>query len=69
MNSLREMNEYLEILPYDTEVIYLNSRRLINLPNLNKFTNIKKLQCSGNKLTELNNLPNTLVELCCSNNQ
>ncbi len=47
----------------------LSSKNLSKLPDLSIYPNLKKLKCSYNKLTKLDNLPSNLEELECYNNQ
>ena len=47
----------------------LSNKGLTKLPDLSKYTNLKKLNCSSNQITSLDNLSLTLIELYCSNNQ
>ena len=46
----------------------LSNKGLNELPDLSKYTNLKKLGCSYNKLFALNNLPPGLQILCCEDN-
>ena len=47
----------------------LSNQNLTELPNLSIYPNLKILYCSNNQITELNNLPPSLVEFYCNNNQ
>ena len=49
-------------LPDDLEITELDisNKGLTNLPDLSKYTKLKKLYCSKNKLTSLDNLPPNL---------
>ena len=47
----------------------LTYRDLTELPDLSIYPNLKKLNCSNNKLISLDNLPNTIVELDCAFNK
>ena len=51
------------------EELDLSIKGLTKLPDLTKYTNLKKLNCSENKLTHLDNLPINLTELNCSYNK
>ena len=53
---------------YSIEELDLSKQGLTELPDLRKYTNLKKLNCSYNKLTHLDNLPINLTKLDCSNN-
>ena len=46
----------------------LSNKGLTKLPDLSIYTNLKKLYCSYNKITSLDNLPPTIIELNCSGN-
>ena len=46
----------------------LSHKRLTQLPDLSKYTNLKKLNCSSNLITSLDNLPPSITELLCYNN-
>ena len=46
----------------------LSNKGLANLPDLSLYTNLKILICSYNKITSLDNLPPTIIELNCFNN-
>ena len=47
----------------------LSSKGLTKLPDLSIYTNLKKLNCSTNKLTTLYNLRQTIEKLYCSGNK
>ena len=53
---------------YTIEELDLSKQGLIELPDLTKYTNLKKLNCSENKLTHLDNLPISLTILYCGAN-
>ena len=53
----------------DTEFIDYSFLKMYKLPDLTKYINLKVLYCNNNELTELTNLPNTLIELNCNNNK
>jgi len=46
----------------------LFNKDLTTLPDLSIYTNLKKLNCAGNKIATLDNLPQTLTYLDCYNN-
>ena len=58
------MTDYSVITELD-----LYDQELTELPDLSKYTNLKKLYCHYNKLTNLDNLPSTLTYLDCSHNE
>ena len=62
------IEEYLDSLHLDTEKIDVSYKNLTYLPDLSRFTHLKELNCSYNKLTELPCLNNNLTKLNCSNN-
>ena len=61
--------EYLNSLSSDVTEIDIKWKNLIMLPDLSRFTYLQKLDCSHNQLTQLDNLPSSLIELNCSYNQ
>jgi len=63
-----DINTYLDSLPEDTECIYLNKRNLTFIPSLERFKNLRVLNCSNNKLRFLPSLNENLRVLNCSNN-
>lgn len=40
--------------------IYISRKEIIGKCDFNRFTTLKKINCSHNQITELNNLPNCL---------
>ena len=46
----------------------LSNKGLTKLPDLNIYTNLKILNCHGNKIARLDNLPPTIIELDCYDN-
>ena len=63
------MDEYLKGLNPKLEELCLTNRKLESIPDLSYFKNLKKLNISHNKITDLSNLPLTLIELDVSNNK
>ncbi len=55
-------------MSYDTEEINIANKNLSALPNLSRFIYLKKLNCSLNRISSLDNLPNSLIELYCNDN-
>ena len=47
----------------------LSNKELTELPDLSAYTNLKKLNCSCNKITHIDNLPLSLKYLDCSYNE
>ena len=66
MQYIRSLSLSLSI---DIKEINICNKNLSILPDLSIYTCLRKLECSGNKITQLNNLPYSLEELNCSNNQ
>ena len=47
----------------------LSYKKLNELPDLSRYTNLIKLNCTGNRINNLDNLPSGLEILyCCANN-
>ena len=67
--SAFNIEAYLNSLPDDIEEINVFYKELSYLPDLSRFTNLKYLYCSHNKLVFLPLLPNSLKYLNCSHNQ
>jgi len=64
------VEEYLESLPINTEEIDLKYKELTYIPDLSKFINLKKLNCSFNKISSLpTSLPDTIEELILYQNE
>ena len=61
--------EYLNSLSSDVIEINIKYGNLKLLPNLSRFTRLQKLDCSWNSITQLDNLPSSLQELYCNDNQ
>lgn len=64
----KEVEEYLDSQPDDLIGLVISGRGLTKLPDLSRFTRLQRLYCSDNELTELINLPKTLLRLDCSAN-
>ena len=57
------------MVDYTITELDISDKELIELPDdIDKFTNLEKLDCYCNHLTSLDNLPVTLKELYCDNN-
>jgi hypothetical protein len=48
--------------------LFINNNNLTSLLNLDQFDSVEVLDVSTNKITILENLPQTIVELCCHDN-
>ena len=64
-----DLDTYLNSLPDDTSVIDVSNKGLKNLPDLSRFKNLIKLDCSVNQLISLPPLNEKLEILCCYNNR
>ncbi len=62
------IEDYLNELSQFVECIDISHKGITYLPDLSKFTNLKKLNCSYNKLTNLPKLGLNLKILCCHHN-
>ena len=60
---------YLNSLSKNILTLDITSKNIKYLPDLTRFKNLKKLDCSYNQLTSLPTLPPNLEELFCFNNQ
>jgi hypothetical protein len=60
---------FINSLSNNITILELGDKNLTILPNLSRFTKLEELYCNNNKLTELQNLPESLKLLDCSNNQ
>ena len=67
--SAFNIETYLNSLPEDIELIDVNGKGLDYLPDLSRFTNLKKLYCYNNQLVSLPFLPDSLQILWCSDNK
>jgi len=66
---MEQLNRYLNSLSDDAMAMNLSSMFLKQLPDLSRFTNLRILYCSNNKIVRLpTKLPSTLQELDCSYN-
>ncbi len=63
------IENYLNRLPDDIETINVSRKNLTYLPSLQRFHNLKTLDCSYNLLTILPELNGSLIVLKCFNNQ
>ena len=61
--------EYLDSLSSNVIEINIRNKNLFVLPDLSRFTCLQKLDCSNNQLTQLDNLPFSLIELHCYYNK
>ena len=69
MTTDTEIERYLNSLPEGILTLDISGKGITSLPDLTRFTNLKKLNCSRNNLTSLPNLPPNLTELNCYGNQ
>ena len=60
---------YFNELDDNIEEIRVENKRLSYIPSLLRFKKLKLLICSGNNLTTLPDLPETLEVLCCAYNK
>ena len=63
------INEYLNNLDIYTNFIDLSYKNLYTIPDLNNFIKLEKLNLSGNKISNIGNLPESLIELNLSYNK
>ena len=67
--SAFNIKEYLNSLPENTVTINVSNKNLTYIPPLNRFTNLKKLYCNNNQLTQLPQLNSSLEILNCYDNE
>ena len=67
--SIFIIEDYLNGLSQFAECINISNKGITYLPDLSRFTNLKILYCSHNKLTSLSLLNPNLEELYCSYNK
>ena len=60
-----DIETYINNLSNEENNIHLPEIKIIHLPDLIRFTNLKILFCCSNHLTILPNLPNSLQKLYC----
>ncbi len=53
----------------DVTEIDISHKQIEGPLDFKRFTKLTKLDCEGNKITSLNNFPNSLIELTCNNNK
>jgi len=63
------IERYLNSLSEDILTLHISSKGIKSLPNLTRFKNLEKLDCSNNQLSLLPALPKKLKTLICDNNQ
>lgn len=63
-----DIEKYMNNLSNEENNIHLPKIKIIHLPDLIRFTNLKILFCCSNELTYLPNLPNSLQKLYCGSN-
>ena len=67
-NNNNDSNNFKD--DYDVKYLNINNSNLYELPNdIKLYKNLDTLDCSYNKLTQLNNLPNSIKKLICSHNK
>jgi len=66
-----QFNDYNSIDDIPTNIVKLSftNLKLLVLPNLHRFTQLRVLYCSHNRLTSIDNLPDNIEYIFCSNNQ
>lgn len=67
---MTQLEVYLNSLPSNTEYIDISGQNLTEFPTelLSRFNNLKRINCSKNRLTSLPLFNNSLRSLYCSNN-
>ena len=59
INTINLLNNY----PFDIIKLDLSYKQIKGILNLDKFCNLTELNCNQNKITKLDNLPNSLIML------
>ena len=49
--------------------LFIGNNNLTMIPNLSEFNNLEILDINNNKIKIINDIPKTLIELCCRNNE
>ena len=65
INTVNLLNNY----SFDIIKLDLSSKQINGILNLDKFCNLTELNCNGNLITNLDNLPNSLIKLDCTGNK
>ena len=65
INTINLLNNY----PFDIIKLDLSFKQINDILNLDKFCNLTELNCNVNKITSLDNLPNSLTKINCSDNK
>ena len=65
INTMGLLNDY----PFDIIKLDILNKQINGILNLDKFYDLKELNCGLNQITNLDNLPNSLIVLNCENNQ
>jgi hypothetical protein len=63
------IERYLNSLSEDILTLHISSKGIKSLPDLTRFKNLEKIDCSHNQLSLLPTLPQYLKILICDNNQ
>ena len=63
------MSEPIDIDYASITLLDLSNKQLDVLPDLSMYTNLKKIICSNNHITSLDDLPSGLKVLYCTDNQ
>jgi len=58
-----------DLLPDDIETLHLSYQNLTVLPDLSRFKYLRKIHCSHNRLTNIDNIPDWVETIFCSNNR
>jgi Leucine-rich repeat (LRR) protein len=71
--DLKHLNlDKLPILPNkiikSVKYLFLGDNKFTQFPDLTEWTNLEMLEFNHNKVKEINNLPKSLIELCCKDN-
>ncbi len=64
-----DINNILDQFADDVTEINIRYKQIDGILDFSRFTKLIKLHCGSNKITCLNNLPNSLTELYCGDNK
>ena len=69
--NITYLSNYLSIddIPSNITIFNCINMKLFMLPDLSRFTKLKRLYCSCNYITSIDNLPNSIEYIFCAHNR